>query len=107
MSADCSVVGHVVTPMRCLEKVLKMCFYFDTIVFFLTSSGIYAVVILKDGESDSGEETAQSLKQLVKEDWLLCCPSACYMVCYSYTTSCCGLSGIHEAVIQLEAEASN
>ena len=24
---------------------------------------------------------------------------------YSYTTSCCGLSGIHEAVIQLEAEA--
>ena len=29
----------------------------DTIVFFLTSSGIYAVVILKDGESDSGEET--------------------------------------------------
>ena len=26
-------------------------------------------------------------------------------ICYSYTTSCCGLSGIHEAVIQLEAEA--
>ena len=26
-------------------------------------------------------------------------------LCYSYTTSCCGLSGIHEAVIQLEAEA--
>ena len=25
--------------------------------------------------------------------------------CYSYTTSCCGLSGIHEAVIQLEAKA--
>ena len=24
-----------------------------------------------------------------------------------YTASCCGLSGIHEAVIQLEAEASN
>ena len=70
--------------MRCLEKVLKTCFYFDTIVFFLTSSGIYAVVILKDGESDSGEETAQSLKQLVKEDWLLCCPSACYMVCVMY-----------------------
>ena len=42
-----------------------MCFYFDT-YFFMTSSGIYAVVILKDGESDSGEETAQSLKQLVK-----------------------------------------
>ena len=57
----------MVTP---LEKVLKMCFYFDT-CFFMTSSGIYAVVILKDGESDSGEsdsgeETARSLKQLVK-----------------------------------------
>ena len=26
-------------------------------------------------------------------------------ICYSITTSCCGLSGIHEAVIQLEAEA--
>ena len=26
-------------------------------------------------------------------------------LCYSYTTSCCGLSGIHEAGIELEAEA--
>ena len=33
----------------------------------------------------------------VKTDW--------YIISYSYTTSCCGLSGIHEAVIQLEAEA--
>ena len=36
-------------------------------VFFLKSSGIYAFVILKDGVSDSDEEMAKSLKQLVKK----------------------------------------
>ena len=66
-------------------------------MFFLTSSGIYAVVMLKDGESDSGEETAQSLKQLLKEDWLLCCPSACYGMCdVPIFISCCmGSTGSH------------
>ena len=32
-------------------------------------------------------------------------PQRFHRLSYSYTTSCCGLSGIHEAVIQLEAEA--
>ena len=36
-------------------------------VFFLKSSGIYAFVILKDDVSDSDEEMAKSLKQLVKK----------------------------------------
>ena len=33
----------------------------------LTSSGIYAFVILKDGVTDSDEEMAQSLKKLVRK----------------------------------------
>ena len=36
-------------------------------MFFLTSSGIYAFVILKNDVTESGEEMAQSLKQLVKK----------------------------------------
>ena len=36
-------------------------------LFFLTSSGIYAFVILKNDVTESGEEMAQSLKQLVKK----------------------------------------
>ena len=40
--------------------------FYVTIVFFLTSSGVCAVVILKYGVSDSGEEIAHSLKQLLK-----------------------------------------
>ena len=67
--------------MRCLEKVLKMCFYFDTCFFMTSSAGICAVVILKDGESGSGEETAQTESEAVGETPLLSLSLLWYVRC--------------------------
>ena len=45
----------------------------------------------------------------VADNTLYCCRLVKVMFScgYSYAASCCGLSGIQEVVIQLEAEASN